>query len=120
MSSLWRLTRTTLIGGVLFLIPLVFVVVVFGKAFQIMKVVATPLAKLIPVENLAGYAVVELLTAGIMILGCLLAGTLARSPWGRKANEKLDTILLQVIPGYAWAENIGWIGLSGTAGLYQV
>jgi len=47
----------------LFLIPLVFVVVVVGKAFQIMKVVATPLGKLIPVESFAGYAVVELLTA---------------------------------------------------------
>ena len=93
MNSLRRLIRTTLIGGVLFLIPLVFVVVVFGKAFQIMKVVATPLGKLIPVESLAGFAVVEILTAFIMILCCLLAGTLARSPWGRKANEKLDTIL---------------------------
>jgi uncharacterized membrane protein len=106
MSSLRRLIRTTLIGGVLFLIPLVFVVVVFGKAFQIMKVVATPLGKLIPVESLAGFAVVEILTAFIMILCCLLAGTLARSPWGRKANEKLDTILLQVIPGYAWVKGI--------------
>ncbi len=101
MKSLARLIRTTLIGGVLFLIPLVFVVVFFGKAFQIMKVVATPLGKLIPVESFAGFAVVEILTAFIMILCCLLAGTLARSPWGRKANEKLDTILLQVIPGYA-------------------
>ena len=106
MNNLRRLIRTTLIGGILFLIPLVFVVVVVGKAFQIMKVVATPLARLIPVENLAGYAVVELLTAGIMILGCLLAGTLARSPWGRKVNEKLDAVLLQMIPGYAWVKGI--------------
>ena len=106
MGSLRRLIRTTLIGGILFLIPLVFVVVVVGKAFQIMKVVATPLAKLIPAQNLAGYAVVELLTVGIMILGCLLAGTLARSPWGRKVNEKLDAVLLQMIPGYAWVKGI--------------
>jgi len=106
MSNLRRLIRTTLIGGVLFLIPLVFVVVVVGKAFQIMKVVATPLAKLIPAENYAGYAVVELLTVGIMILGCLLVGTLARSPWGRKVNEKLDAVLLQMIPGYAWVKGI--------------
>ena len=106
MSSLRRLIRTTLIGGILFLIPLVFVVVVVGKAFQIMKVVATPVAKLIPVENVAGYAVVELLTAGILILGCLLAGVLARSPWGRTIHEKLDTVLLNMIPGYAWVKGI--------------
>ena len=106
MKDLRRLIRTTVIGGVLFLIPLVFVVVVFGKAFQIMKVVATPLGKLIPVESVAGFAMVEILTAFITIVSCLLAGTLARSPWGRKLNEKLDAVLLQLIPGYAWVKGI--------------
>jgi uncharacterized membrane protein len=106
MTGLRRLIRTTLVGGILFLIPLVFVVVIVGKAFQIMKAVATPLAKLISVESFAGYAVVELLTAIIMILCCVLAGTLARSPWARKIHEKLDAVLLQMIPGYAWVKGI--------------
>jgi len=106
MNNLRRMIRTTLIGGVLFLIPLVFVVVVFGKAFQIMKVVATPLGKLIPIESFAGFAIVEILTVFILILSCLLVGTLARSPWGRKVNEKLDAVLLQMIPGYAWVKGI--------------
>ena len=106
MNDLRRLIGTTLIGGVLFLIPLVFVVVVFGKAFQIMKVVATPIGKLIPIESVAGFAIVEILTASILILSCLLVGILARSPWGRKINEKLDAALLQMIPGYAWMKGV--------------
>ena len=75
MSNLWRLAKTTLIGGILFLIPLVFIVVVLGKAFQIMKVVGTPLAKLIPVDNVFGYAVVEIMTVAVMVVTCLLVGT---------------------------------------------
>ena len=106
MNALQRLIRDTLIGGVLFLVPLVFVVVVFGKAFQIMKVVATPLGKLISIESFAGFAVVEILTVFIMVLSCLLAGILARSPWGQKLHEKLDVILLQMIPGYAWVKGM--------------
>jgi uncharacterized membrane protein len=106
MNTLWRLIRDTLIGGVLFLIPLVFVVVVLGKAFQIMKVVATPLGKLVTVESVAGFAVVEILTVLIMILSCLLAGALARSPWGKKVSDKLDALLLQMIPGYAWVKGM--------------
>jgi len=106
MKNLRRLIRTTLIGGFIFLIPLVCVVVVVGKAFQIMKVVAKPLGNLIPVESVAGFAVVELLTTFIMILFCLLAGMLARSPWGRKVNAKLDSVLLQMIPGYAWVKGV--------------
>ena len=111
MNTLRQLVRNTLIGGLLFLIPLVFVVVVVGKAFQIMKVVATPLGKLISIESFAGFAVVEILTVFIMILSCLLVGMLARSSWGKKLNEKLDAILLQMIPGYAWVKSVaGGIG----------
>lgn len=98
--------RTTLLGGVLFLIPLVAVVVVVGKAFQITMVVARPLAKLIPIESVAGIALVEVLTAVILIMSCLIAGLVARSPWGRKIYGKIDTILLQLIPGYAWVKGV--------------
>ena len=98
--------RTTLIGGILFLIPLVMVVVVFGKAFQILKIVAIPVDKLIPIESVAGFALVEVLTAVIMLLCCLMAGLVARSPWGRNVYGKIDTILLQLIPGYAWVKGV--------------
>jgi uncharacterized membrane protein len=104
MNRLHALFRTTLVGGALFLIPLVFVVVILGKAFQIMKVIATPIGKLIPVDSIAGVALVEVLTVFIMILSCLLAGLLARSPWGQRVNQKLDALLLQMIPGYAWVK----------------
>jgi len=106
VKSLRQLIRTTLIGGALFLIPLVFIVVFFGKAFQIMKVVATPVGKLIPYESLAGFIMVDILTVLIILLCCLLAGGLARSPWGRKVNQKLDAALLQVIPAYAWVKGM--------------
>ena len=102
MESLRRLVRTTLIGGILFLIPLVFIVVFFGKAFQIMKMFAIPVAKLIPYENLAGFIMVDILTVLIILLCCLLAGAIARSSWGRKLSQRLDAALLQTIPAYAW------------------
>jgi uncharacterized membrane protein len=98
--------RTTLIGGILFLIPLVVVVAIIGKAFQILKIVATPLDKLIPIESVAGFALVEILTATIMLLLCLTAGLIARSPWGRNVYQKIDTILLQLIPGYSWVKGV--------------
>ena len=111
MKSLRHFMGTVLIGGVLFLIPLVVVVIIFGKAFRIMKVVATPVSRLIPVDSVAGFAVVEIVTLTILMLACLLAGLLARSPWGRKLHSKLDSVLLQLIPGYAWMKGItGGVG----------
>ena len=74
-SFLW----TTLIGGVLFLIPLAFVVAVIGKAFQVLRYVAAPIDRLIPIESLGGFALVEVITAGLLVLGCFVAGALSRA-----------------------------------------
>ena len=98
--------RLTLIGGVIFLIPLVIVVAAVGKAFQIMQVVAAPLNRLIPIESVAGFAFIDILTIVVMVLLCLIAGLAARSPWGRKMYAKLDELLLQMIPGYAWIKGV--------------
>ena len=101
-----EIVRTTLIGGVLFLIPLVFVVVVIEKAYKIMKVMAMPLKKIIPIDSIAGIALEEILTIIIMLLCCLLAGMVAHSTWGRVIHRRLDTALLNLIPGYAWMKGV--------------
>ncbi len=106
-----KFLRTTLIGGVLFLVPLVVAVAIIGKAFQIIKLLASPLSQLIPIETFAGFAFVNLLTVALMLLICLLAGMASRSAPAQKLYEKVDNLLLQLIPGYAWikgaADEIG-------------
>jgi uncharacterized membrane protein len=101
-----KFIRTTLIGGLVFLIPLVFVVVLVGKSFQILKVVATPLSKFLPPGAIFGMAPAVVLTAVIMTILCFLAGVLARSGLAQQFYAKLDDLLLQIIPGYAWAKGM--------------
>jgi uncharacterized membrane protein len=106
MKSFRQLVRTTVLGGIIFLIPFVFVVVFFSKAFEIMKVVATPVSKLIPYDRLIGFIVVDIITVIILVVICLLAGALAHSSWGRKVSGNLDRTLLQLIPAYAWVKGM--------------
>ena len=106
MTKVAEFLRLTLIGGVIFLIPLVIVVAAVGKAIQIMRVVAAPLNRLIPIETVAGFAFIDVLAVIVMVLLCLIAGLVARSPWGRKMYAKLDELLLQMIPGYAWIKGV--------------
>ena len=101
-----NLIRTTLVGGVLFLIPLVFVVLLIGKSFKILKVVTQPLATWIPSDYFGGPAPVVVLTSIIMFVLCFVVGLLAYSPPARRMHAKLDAILLQIIPGYAWAKGM--------------
>ena len=51
MDEIRRLIGTTVLGGIVFLVPLVFLGAVLGKAFSIMKLLGKPLAEFLQVER---------------------------------------------------------------------
>ena len=106
MKGLIRFLKVTLVGGIVLLVPLVLGVVVVEKAFHILKFLSQPLDRLIPVQTVAGVAFVDLLTVVIMLALCVLAGLAALSPVGQKLIDKLDKILLIVVPGYCWFKGV--------------
>jgi uncharacterized membrane protein len=106
MKTMGSLIKATALGGVVFLLPLVLLVVVVGKAFNIMKTVSMPVANLISAEKFAGYAVADLLAISALLLLTLLAGLLARSPAFDDFYRKIDAIILQVFPGYSWIKGM--------------
>jgi uncharacterized membrane protein len=97
---------TTALGGILFLVPLVFIFVILGKAFQIMTLVARPLEKLLPIDSIAGVGVINIMAILIMLLACLAAGIIARSRAAQAFYQKVDGVLLELIPGYAWTKTV--------------
>ena len=107
-----KFITTTALGGMLFLIPLVVVGVVLAKAFNIMKLVAAPLDRFIPIDSIAGVGLINILAILIMLLFCLLAGLVAQSAPAKALYAKLDSILLELIPGYAWTKTV-LAGISG-------
>ena len=88
------------------MLPLVLLVVVVGKAFNIIKKVSMPLTNLISPETFAGYAVADLLALAALILISLTAGLLARSPIFDNLYRKVDAIILQVFPGYSYIKGM--------------
>lgn len=101
MGKNQKFFMTMILGGVVFLLPLVFITMILGKAFQLMMVVAKPVDKLIPLESVGNVAFVNILAALAILLSCFLAGMAARSAWGRKIFEGADEKLRLFIPGYA-------------------
>ena len=93
--------KTTIIGGLVFLVPVVIVVAVVGKAFKIMLLVAKPVGTLIPTEYIGGITVANLLAVLAIALLCFIAGLLAKSGLAKKAYRSLNSVLL-AIPGYAF------------------
>ena len=98
---MFRFLKTTILGGVLFLVPIVIFIAVIGKAIQLTDKLAAPIARLLPVESVAGLAVVELIALGILVAICFLAGLAARTHRARKLVETLEANVLDKIPAYA-------------------
>ena len=98
--------KTTLIGGLIFLIPFVVIIAVLGKALEIMISVAGPISKILPVESVAGVAFVNIVAIAVLILICFIAGLLARSGVGKRAFNSLDMKLMALLPGYAFVKGI--------------
>jgi uncharacterized membrane protein len=93
--------KTMILGGLLFLFPLVIVTAVVGKAFRLMLRVTEPFDDVIPADSVADVAVVNLVAIGALLVGCFVAGLVAQSKIGRRVYRTADANLEGIIPGYA-------------------
>ena len=96
MNRVGEFIRTTLLGGVLVILP---VVVTFALLARLLKAVAAILRPI--VEGLtADLPLPEIAAALVIILVCFLAGVIVRTGPGRRLKEALDRRFLERIPGY--------------------
>jgi uncharacterized membrane protein len=97
---MFRFIRTTVLGGLLFLFPLVFIIAIIGKALEITNKLSVALAGLLPIDSIGGLAMVELLALVILVLICFLAGLAAKTALASKFAQSLETNVLGKIPAY--------------------
>ena len=55
MKSILKFTRTSLVGGILFLLPIVIVAIIVGKALAIAHRIVGPLAAHLPDDSIFGF-----------------------------------------------------------------
>jgi uncharacterized membrane protein len=92
---------TTLIGGVVFLLPLVVVLYVLGQGLALTTRVAQPLTAMLPDASVGGVALASIAALALLLLACFGAGILARAALGRALTDRFETRLQTVYPRYA-------------------
>ena len=97
---------TTIIGGVVFLVPVVILAVVIVKAMGFMMVVAKPMADWLPIDTIAGVTLANVLAILALIVVCFLAGLLARQALASAFVAKLESKILVNLPGYMMIKNL--------------
>jgi uncharacterized membrane protein len=101
-----KFIKTTAIGGLIFLIPIVVLTVILKKAYNIMLLVAVPLDRLIPIETIGGVALSNILAVLCIFVACFLAGLFAKSKPGKAIFNWIDAKLLLFFPGYSYLKSL--------------
>jgi len=122
MKALTSFVKTTLIGGLLFLVPLGVILVVLKHVMQIAARLAAPIAERFPVTQVAGVAVVTLVAALVLMLIAFLAGLVARTRLGRRLSSWFEESILGGLPQYRMAKSMaeGFAQIESGAGMHPV
>lgn len=118
-ASLTGFLKATIVGGILFLLPLVLIVIVLGHAMRLAANVAAPISKLLPIEATNPTAVVTILAVLLLVLISLVAGLIARTNPGRRLMRWFEDSLFGGLPQYQMVKSVaeGLAQIEGAEGL---
>ncbi len=100
MRRLGRFLLSTMVGGVLFLVPIVLLAVLLREAWQTTAKVIRPVASLIGRERLFGMVAEDLLAIVAIALVFFAAGLFVGTRRGRRWNQAMERTVLYRVPGY--------------------
>lgn len=101
-----RFARTTLVGGVVFLLPLLLVAVILRSGFRLAEKLSRPVANLFP-EALGDRVVIADLVAILFLLvTAFAAGLIARTAAGQRTMRWFENSLLGSLPQFNFVRGI--------------
>ena len=106
MKSKRSAFSTTALGGLVFLVPFVIVIVIGGKALALMRAVAQPIAVQLGIEHIGAVAEIDMLAVVMLIVVCCLAGLLATRGRSQRLQQTFDRILLELFPRYTFIKSM--------------
>lgn len=100
VNGMTKFLKTTIIGGLVFLLPAALVLLVLSKAWFAAKAIAAPLSEKLPRVALFGLGTASLVAILLLMLVCFVAGIFARTGLGRKMKSWVDNSMVASIPAY--------------------
>lgn len=92
--------KATLVGGILFLVPLGVLLLILSEVMALALLFAQPIADWFGVDDFFGWAAAHGIALASLIAVCFLAGIAAKSMVLSKQMDRLDNAFQGVVPGY--------------------
>jgi uncharacterized membrane protein len=100
MKTLTQFVRTTILGGLFFLAPIVVLIVILAKAFDYAKKGLNAVVVHIPAASDLTAGAATVLAVALVALVCFLAGLVARTVAAQRVIDALESSVLSKIPAY--------------------
>ena len=97
--------KTTLLGGVIFLVPVVVLLAIAEKGLGYARKAVVPLANALFKDDFTHAIVGDLLAFGLLVILCFLAGLAAKTGFARKYVDAVEKTVLVNLPGYDAAKS---------------
>ncbi|HKQ98310.1 MAG TPA: DUF502 domain-containing protein [Candidatus Polarisedimenticolia bacterium] len=107
MKSILGFLKTTIVGGLFYLLPLGIALYLVAKALRVLSKITTPLADSLPVEKqIVGFALADILGILLILVGCFVAGLIAATGLGRTLVARAESLILKKVPGYTLLRSV--------------
>lgn len=113
MKAFSTFFKATVVGGLLFMVPLILMIVVLQKGLGFVGKIVVPLARHFPDHKFLGVGITTILSIAVIVLLSFLFGLAVRTPTGRRVRDWLEYTVLGGVPGYAFLKGV----IQGATGL---
>jgi uncharacterized membrane protein len=119
MTSFKEFLKTTIVGGILFLMPLILFALILRHAMGFAAKIAKPIAAYAPQHQIAGVAVATIVAALVLLVLSFCAGLAARTRAGKNVTHWLEETLLGNLPQYRMVKSLaeGLTQVEGVQGM---
>jgi uncharacterized membrane protein len=106
MRAIFRFLRSTVVGGLVVLVPVTVVGGVVAWAVPILLKVIVPVFEWLPDKSVGGVSLTVAVALLSVVVGCFVAGLLAETAVMRRLSKGAEQLAL-FVPGYALMKHVG-------------
>jgi uncharacterized membrane protein len=106
MKGLFTFFKTTVLGGLLIVIPLVLVYLILAEAVDLLVAVVQPVAEMLPKDWIHTELEARITAALLLVALAFLMGLVTRTRLGISTGSWMERTVLQRIPGYKVARTL--------------
>jgi len=106
MERFKSFVKTSLIGGIVVILPAVIFLFFFKWLFRLVTDIIQPLTNLVVVRSNIKEIVAHILVLSIIAIGCFGIGVFVKTRLGKYIQEKLENRISKIAPGYGTIKEI--------------